>query len=88
MIILARMEETGLRKTGKFITRDRNQFPETESFREPHAILFCRKELKGDLERAIKFAEDNGYIVFKNFPKGTRVDKAIQMAKDKVVLNA
>lgn len=86
MIILGRMENTGLRETGKTIERDRNFFPEMESFSEPHAILYCRKELKGDLEKAKAFAKAEGYKVYTDFPKGTRVDNAIEIVKSKVTL--
>lgn len=85
MIILGRMEYTGSRETGKVVQRDRNLFPETESFLEPHAILYCRRELKGDLERAKVFAKREGYKVYIDFPKGTRVYKAFEIVKSKVV---
>lgn len=84
MIILGRMEETGSKETGKIIQRDRNLFPERESFSEPHAILYCRKELKGDLEKAKAFAKAEGYEIYTDFPKGTRVDEAIEIVKSKV----
>lgn len=84
MIILAKMEETGLVPTGKYVQRGRNLFPEMQSVEEPHALLFCQKELKGDRERAKAFAEAEGYQVYTNFPKGTRVDKAIKLAKQRI----
>lgn len=81
MIILARMENSGLRQTDRIVERDRNLFHATEEFSEPHAILFCNREHKGDLERANKMATEEGYTVYTNFPKGTRVEAAIKLAK-------
>ena len=86
MIILGRMEYTGFRETGKIVQRDRNFFPDTESFLEPHAILYRKKELRGDLERAKIFAKREGYKVYTDFPKGTRVDKAFEIVKAKVII--
>ncbi len=81
MIILARMEETGSRDTGRTISRDRNLFPVHETYSEPHAILYCRKERKDDLRKAQSFANTEGYTVYADFPKGTRVENAINLAK-------
>lgn len=86
MIILGRMENTGSRETGKTVQRDGNFFPERESFPQPHAILYCRKELKGDLEKAKAFAKAEGYKVYMDFPKGTGVNKALKIVKTKVAL--
>ena len=80
MIILARMENTGLRKTGGVVERDRNLFEEYEEISEPHALLWCKKELEHDREKALKFAALEGYEVY-DFPKGTRVNAAIEQAK-------
>ena len=71
MIVLARMEETGSRETGKYIKRDRNYFPERESFSEPHALMYINKERKGDLAKAEAFAAKEGYHVVV-YPPGTK----------------
>ncbi len=84
MIILARMENSGLKQTGRIVERDRNLFNEVEEVPEAHALLFCRKELKGDLERAAKLAAEEGYKIYTNFPKGTRVKAAFEIAKKRV----
>ena len=81
MIILARMENSGLRQTDRIIRKDCNLIYEREVFSEPHAVLFCNREYKGDLERANNMAEEEGYTVYTNFPKGTRVEAAIKLAK-------
>ncbi len=83
MIILGKMQETGTRKTGKTIRRGANYFPETESFAEPHAVLYAVKELKNDLENAHKFAEAEGFTVHK-FPKGTRVKSALAAVREEL----
>lgn len=77
MIVLARIEETGLQPTGKYVKRGVNYFPEMESCSEPHALMYANKELPGDLRRAQKLAAEEGYEVIV-YPKGTRrpLDKA------------
>lgn len=82
MIVLARMEETGVRETGKYFKHDRNYFPETKTFREPHALMYINKERKGDLRKAENFAAREGYQVIV-YPAGTR--KPLEKAKAHMV---
>jgi len=78
IIVLARMEESGSRETGKFIQRDRNYFPERESFSEPHSLMYINRERKGDLAKAERLAAEEGYDVVV-YPAGTK--KPLEKAK-------
>ncbi len=77
IIVLARMEMTGTRPTGKVYQRDRNLFPEMESVQEPHALMYTNRERQGDLRKAQNFAATEGYQVIV-YPAGTKkpLDKA------------
>jgi hypothetical protein len=78
IIVLAKMKESGLRPTGRHIQRDRNLFPEMESFMEPHALMYINRERKGDLLKAQETAARDGWEVVV-YPKGTR--KPLEKAK-------
>jgi len=78
IIVLARMEMTGSRPTGKVIQRDRNFYPEMEEFAEPHALMYIKRERKGDFEKAQIFAAEEGYQVIV-YPAGTK--KPLEKAK-------
>ncbi len=80
MIILARMENTGLRETGRVVERDRNMYPEFEECPEAHVVPWCIKEQKSDMGKACRFAAVEGYEVFL-FPKGTWYEAGLEQAK-------
>ena len=82
IIVLARMEESELRKTGKYIQRDRNYFPEMESVAEPHSLMYINRERKGDLAKAERVAAAEGYDVLV-YPAGTK--KPLEKAKQHMV---
>jgi 1-acyl-sn-glycerol-3-phosphate acyltransferase len=65
------MSEGKPRPTGKMVLRDRNYYPEMEITETAVASIWRNKERKGDLEKAQKFAQAEGYEVIV-YPQGTR----------------
>ena len=62
IIVLARVENTGIKKTGRWIKEGVNYYEETESAPEAKAMVYSRD--LADLDRAEEFAADEGYEVF------------------------
>mgnify|MGYP001590980931 CR=1 FL=1 len=80
-IVLAKVEMTGLRATGRNIMKDRNWFPEFEAAPEAKAMVWLNRGTAADIEKAQCFAEANGYTVL-TFPTSGRD----QLAKAKAIV--
>ena len=63
-IVLAKVENTGLRDTGEFLMRDRNWFPKFEACPEPKACMWLANGKQSDVEKAMWFAAQEGWTVF------------------------
>lgn len=61
VIVLARMENTGVRETGRLIRRDCNYFPETEACMRPVSLVWSRDMSR--LADAKVFARAEGFRV-------------------------
>jgi hypothetical protein len=59
LIILAKVEMTGARQTGKMVKRDMNWFPEVEAAPEARALIYSSDV--GDLEKAKAYAAQEGW---------------------------
>jgi len=82
-IVLARLENTGTRKTGKLIRPDGvNWREELEVIPEPKALVWLNQGNEMDLNRARDHANHEGYSVF-TFPM-TEKDP-IGMGKKKIM---
>lgn len=67
-IVLARIENTGLKFTGKFIRPDGVNWREDYKLTpEPKALIWLNEGNESDLEKAKKFAKEENYSVF-TFP--------------------
>lgn len=63
-IVVARVEMTGIRKTGRQVMRDRNWFPEIEAAPEAKTCIWLNAGTPDDVESARTFAAKEGYTVF------------------------
>ena len=64
-IVLARIEMTGVRETGRLVRFDGyNYRPETESTPEPNAMIWLNEGTESDEAKASAFAQREGYTVF------------------------
>jgi hypothetical protein len=63
-IMLAWVEQTGLRATGGLVLRDANWFPEHESCPEAKVCAWLWNGTKTDVAKAREYAESQGYKVF------------------------
>ena len=77
-IVLARMERAQRRPSGKAVKRDGQLFPDMKMVGKPHALFWRKKELKGDLRKAEKYASRWGYEVLV-YPRATK--NALEKAK-------
>lgn len=66
-IVLAKVEMSGLRETGKFVQRDVNWHPEFEAAPEAKAMVWLLKGNASDEVKANSFAETEGYSIL-TFP--------------------
>jgi hypothetical protein len=66
-IVLAKVEMTGLRETGKFVRRDMNWFKEFEAAPEAKALVWLLKGNESDEIKANTYAATEGYSVL-TFP--------------------
>jgi len=55
---------------GKFYKHGVNYFPQLEACQKAVGLVWIKRERKGDLESARKFAKENNYEVY-HFPTGT-----------------
>jgi hypothetical protein len=53
-IVLAWATETGLEKTGRYVTRDRNLFPELKAVWEGKACMWKNRGTMADMQKAIE----------------------------------
>ncbi len=63
-IMLAWVEQTGLRATGRLVARDANWFPEYESCPEAKACAWMHSGTEADVVKARAYAGSQGYKVF------------------------
>lgn len=63
-IVLAKVEMTGLKATGRNIMRDRNYFPEYVPAPETKACMWLNNGTAEDVKKAKAFAKTEGYMVF------------------------
>jgi hypothetical protein len=81
-IVIAKVEMTGLEATGRFITKDRNLFPEFRAAPEAKAAMWLRKGTPADVAKAKAAMESEGYKVF-TFDSAER--DPLGKAKEKVL---
>ena len=82
LIILAKVETTGTRATGKIVERDMNLFPEIETVPQAKALVYSSHI--NDIEKAKAFAVSGGWECWIMEDDSN----VLQKAKDRAMSNA
>lgn len=84
-IVIAWVENDGLRATGQTVRRDLNYFPEFEACPKPHACVWLNRGSAADRAKAEAYASTQGHSFVRVYSLPTSTKDCLAVAKSKIM---